>query len=407
MILNRTLLARQPIYSQDLKVAAYELVFRPMSEDTVLQHWDADQATTHVILHAFGDTGLQNISENKPTYINFNMSWLEQAPPFPPEQIIIEIKTPQTLPSQILETLQTLKSKHYRIGLDNFIYHDRLEPLLPLVDTIKIDTLRSSQQQLMNSLAVLHNKSIIKVAKCIETHQQLEQAIELGFDLYQGFFLCRPQSIKGKALAPNRIVVIDLLNKLQDPQVEIDELEQIITRDPTLSLKLVKVINSAQYARGCTIDSIQQIIVLLGLEKLRAWSSVIALSQLSDKPSALLATAMLRARMCELLAEHAQLTPRNMYFTIGLFSTLDAFFDQSLLEILNQLPLTSDFIKALITHEGNAGLLLQSTIRHECAEWDDINWAGLKDLNITPATIESTYLEAIQWSADVCQSTLN
>src|SRR5690606_26475720 len=136
----------------------------------------------------------------------------------------------------------------------------------------------------------------------IETHEQFEFCKALGFSYFQGYFLSRPKLVHGTKTNSNKIVVMRILAELNNPDVSIEEIEKILSEDPRLSIKILKIINSAAYVKSRKIESLKQAIVFLGLKKLKEWAAIIVLQSVEAKTEELLLITMVRAKMCEILA---------------------------------------------------------------------------------------------------------
>lgn len=400
---SRPLFARQPIYDQKLSVFGYELLYRPPSYD---DPFDDDKATSDVVLNAFTEVGLTRATESSHAFINFPTTWLLSPPPFEPQSVVIEVLESVEVTSEILQAVRELKQQGYTIALDDFVYSEAKQALIELADIIKIDVLHMQGEALETLIDQLKPFNKILLAEKVEDYQVFSRCQELGCTLFQGYFLCRPQIIEGQVLPANKLVVMRLLADLQNPDIDIKDLENSISNDPTLSVKLLKIINSAQYNLNKKVESLQKAIVLLGLQKLKAWASVIALSKLADKPSELLMLTLTRAKMLEVLAIEANKGNPDKYFTVGLFSSVDAFFDQPKDIILNSLPLEQDISAALINYQGELGTMLKAAIHFEQGEWGSIDWQSLKHSGVDEEMLEKAYIEALRWSLEIMTSLL-
>ncbi|PIE41626.1 MAG: EAL domain-containing protein [Gammaproteobacteria bacterium] len=403
MTSQQPLFARQPIYDVNLNVKGYELLFRPGDHE---QEFDDDIATSSVVLNAFSEVGLDKATEYSNAFINMPKSWLISPPPFKPKSIVIEILETVDADSDVISAVKRLKQQGYTIALDDFEYDESKRELIELADIIKVDVLAVQGEHLEQLVAILKPYNKVLLAEKVEDYQVYEQCQSLGFTLFQGYFLCRPQVFEGTVLPANKLVLMRLLADLQKPDVSIKDLKKSIVNDPTLSVKLLKIINSAQYALHSKVDSVQQAITLLGLEKLKCWASVIALSKLAEKPSELLSLTLTRAKMLEHLANDTNARNPDMYFTIGLFSSVDAFFDQEKQSILDTLPLEQEVCDALLSYSGPAGKLLQAAINHEQGYWDKVDWPSLSHLNVNEEMLENAYTEGLRWAIGIMSSLL-
>lgn len=396
-----SLFARQPIFDVNLNIRAYELLFRPANEHVDIpqkEGFDGDMATSQVMFSAFTEVDISEISENNPVFVNFTARWLTEAPPINPKQIVIEVLESVEITDQVIEDIKQLSNRGYTIALDDFEFSEQWKPVLEIADYVKLDVLKFDSKHLKQTIQKLAPYKVKLLAEKIEDYEKLKECINLGFEYFQGYFLCKPQNITGKKIPATRLSVMQIIAELQSPDTSIKELEKLISRDPTLSYKLLRIINSAAFSTVKKIDSLHHAITLLGLSQVKSWITLISLTNLSDKPDALLTTSLVRAKMSEILSQKSQLKDQGKYFTIGLFSVLDAFFDQEMTDILKNLPLTDEVKNALLHHQGTEGKILLTVEAFEQARWQNIDWAFLEALSIDKSTLKASFLDAIQWS---------
>lgn len=401
---SNILLARQPIYDCQLNVAAYELLFRP--PQGAAWEWDGDVATSQLVLNAFAEIGFDRATDGKRAFINFTRRWLLEPPPFDPAQVTIEILETVEPDAEVVAAVRALAKKGFVIALDDFVFAEKWHPLLQLASIVKVDVLEHHGAALEQMVQQLSQYNVTLLAEKVETYGVFEHCKVLGFKLFQGYFLCRPQNIKGDALPSNKMVVMRFLAELQNPDVDMGSLEQLISHDISLSTRLLRICNSARYGARTKIDSIRRAMVLIGLQALKQWAGIIALSRMADKPSELITLTLTRARMMELLGEQYNLPERETYFTVGMFSLIDAFFDQTKQTILGGLPFSDAVNAALLHYDGPAGKILRAVEAHEQGHWSDIDWNALHAIGIEQPGFEQAYLDALVWAADIMQSLL-
>ncbi|MBL4680973.1 MAG: HDOD domain-containing protein [Pseudomonadales bacterium] len=389
-------MARQPIYDQMSNITAYELLFRQYGEEHALVV-DGDAATSEVLVNVFTHFNIDDIVGNKKAYINFTEKLIAEPPPFDKRHFVIEVLEDIEINDSLVANLTSLRQQNYVIALDDFIYNDQSHRILPLADIVKIDVLLLSQKELVEHVIALRKYDLTLLAEKVETREMWEFCLDLGFELFQGYFLSKPEIISGKNIPPSKLLVLELLGKLQNPNITVKELDALICRDPILSFKVLKLVNSASYVPRQKIESLTKAITYLGLDLIRSLASLLSLSNLSDKPNALKDQAVLRARMCEKLGEKVSRGDAAAFFSVGLFSLLDAFFDQPLESVVNALSLNQKLSDALLRHEGFYGEILSTVIHLEKAEFDDINWAYLYEYGISPEFINEVHQETIIW----------
>ncbi len=391
---------RQQIYNRDLEVAAYELLFRTSQENraTIV---DGDMATSQLLVNAVIEIGLENLAFGRPAFVNFTRNFIvgDCEIPFDPEQVVIEVLETVEPDAEVIAALTKFRERGFTIALDDYIDSDHRDELLGLADIVKIDLRGYTSERLARDVKRLKKYPLKLLAEKVETAEEFERCKALGFDYFQGYFLSTPQIVQGKALVSNQLSILRLLVKLRDPSVTFDEVVDLVKQDVSLSLKLLRYVNSLSQGTRNQIDSVKQAAIRLGLKKICQIVTLISMSGISNKPKPLLETALIRARMCEILGATKFPDSAETCFTVGLFSCLDAFLDQPLVEVLKELPITLESREALLAHAGPIGRLLSCVIAFERG-----NWEGTRQFGADEATIQSAYLSAAAWAQKEAKS---
>jgi EAL and modified HD-GYP domain-containing signal transduction protein len=394
------LLARQPIFDGNMQVVAYELLCRN-KDLKFISTTDGDAASSQVLLNAFTELSIEQVVGKHQAYVNFTRTLLNSPPPFNRQKLVIEVLEGQRVDAAMLHSLKQLREQGYTIALDDFELDGNSESLVAYADIIKLDVLSLSPEKLRHHIDYLKPFGVTLVAEKVETYEMFEQCKALGFDLFQGYFLAKPRVITGRKISENKQTVLKLLSALHDQDAPIDKIERMIARDTLLSFKLLRLVNSAAFGLSRNVESLRQAIMLLGLTKLRNWVNLLALSNLSGKPHELSIAALTRARMCEMIAtEINQRSRPDSYFTVGLLSTLDAFLDSPLEELLGTLSLSDTLNQAMLNHSGPEGMVLQIVQAHEQGRWQEIDWDYLAGVGLTPERMAEIYVESLHWVAE-------
>lgn len=386
------LIGRQQILDSKLNTFAYEILFRGKDFDLSIQE-SAASATKQVITDTILEIGLNELVGPHLAFINFTaQNLLEKTPlDLPKDRIVVEVLENVTVDQDIIRNLRELSSKGYTIALDDFELTEQWLPLLEFVDIIKLDIMANSLEETRQLIEKLKPYHLKLLAEKVETHAEFEQLKAWGCELFQGFFFSKPNVIEGKRLGVSQTATIQLLAAINNPEVTFQEVGSIISQDVTMSYKLLHFINSSSFALANKINSIQHAISYLGLKEIRRWVNILALSSMSDKPSAVLQTILVRAKMCELLATEIKQNPES-YFLMGLLSGLDSILDLPLERALTQLPLSNTLANAILHKSGQDGEALQYVLDYERWEIGKATFA-----NIEPQRIAAIYLECIQW----------
>ncbi|MCC5860045.1 MAG: HDOD domain-containing protein [Ectothiorhodospiraceae bacterium] len=390
--------ARQPIFSRDLSVYGYELLFRAAGDSDSAEVISGNHATSTVILNAFTVVGLDKLVGRHKAFFNIDRAFLPAATslPFPADRVVLELLEGTRPTPDVLEHLERLRRMGYVLSLDDYQHSADMEPFLSRVDIVKLEVHRLDDVALMERVAELRRFPVRLLAEKIENRERFELCRELGFDLFQGYFLSRPKTVRGNTIPASRLPTLRLLAMLHQSDVDLRELERIISSDVSLSYNLLRYLNSAFFPIQRRIESIHQAVIYLGIRELQSWASLIAMAAVGDKPSELMVTLIVRARMCQQLARKLGYPADNSYFTVGLFSGLDALMDSPMEKVLSSLRLSVEVERALLAREGSHGQLLDCVLRYEAGEWEQVEGSG-----IPAETLIETYLDALDWAREI------
>lgn len=378
-------IARQPILDEDQIVQGYELLYTAGGGDETI-------AAARLTLDALSETGLERL-------VGQSRAWISVTPAFvatdmvlslPPDRTVLEIRPEAALEETTLERLRELRATGYKLAAEHFRLSDSPQAVLSDFDFVKFDMGELGARELARCAFELRAMDAKLVACQVETGEEFELAKAAGAGLFQGFFFCRPHMLPGRRIAPSRAALLALSSALQDPDVQISDLERVISNDVALSYRLLKYINSAYFSLRNEVDSIQRALALLGIEPLRRWATLSIFADVGDQPRELLVTALVRARFCERAGTSADGTPAEL-FTLGLFSVLDALTATPMYTALADLPLAPRLRDALLHHSG-PGHLLDSVIALEDGDFDRAE-------ERSPGCSEH-YVDALEWSND-------
>ncbi len=390
------LIGRQQIFDKDLNVYAYELLFRGSDFD-LMNKTGATKATNQVITDTLLEVGLNTIVGHNRAFINFTTQNILDKTPLhlPNDRIVIEVLENIEIDSRIITNLKELSKLGYLIALDDFVFTDDWTPLVEFADIIKLDIMEMGETKTRQLITQLKPYKAKLLAEKVETYDEYKYLLDLGCTYFQGFFFNRPNIVFGKRLSVNQTAAIQLLNTVNNPDVEFEDLTKIISRDVGLSFKLLHYINSAFFALPNKVSSINHAIAYLGLKEIKRWINIMTLASLSNKPEAVMHNALIRGKMCEELANLSGNQSDN-FFLIGILSNLDSLLDMPLDKALNQLPLADDIISAILHKMGLGGEALKCVISYET--WDT---SAIAFNNFDQSIIGDAYLKSISWAKDI------
>ncbi len=394
-------IARQPILDADKKLVAYELLFRDGPRNT-FPEVDPDKATSRLVSEHFFNVHYKDV-QKLPTFVNFPYQSLINLIPtlLPNNNLIIEILEDCEPTAELLDAVKTLHKKGYRLALDDFIPAPGWKPFLPYISVIKFDIRIVPIHKAAILIERLKKTPIVFLAEKVESHQEFEQAKEVGFALFQGYFFSKPQVIRKKKLNPSVLTVVQLCKEVSKPSVNFDAVDSLISKDISLSFKLLTIVNSSPNVLS-EIHSFKQAIVYLGEEQLRKFVSLLAIASTSeDKPQYLYGLSLQTARFCELIASQAKLSlSSGAPFLTGMFCYLDSLLDFPMAELLDNIPIEQIVKNALLEETGDLGLLVTLAKSYERADWPKVQECS-ELLKLNMSQVASSYDNAISWTSEL------
>lgn len=391
--------ARQPILDRAGGVVGYELLYRRSGESRAADGLSPNQMSLDVVIQAFIDIGLERLTEGRLAFLNFSREMLlnRSFELLDRESVVIELLESVTADPPVLEACARLAEHGYTLALDDYTGAEGHEILLEHARIIKVDVLNLSVEEIESAARPLRGRGHTLLAERVETKEIADACREMGFDLFQGYFFARPEIVGTKGMGADQLSILRLMNLLHDENSGDDQLEETFRRDPALSYKLLRIVNSAAHG-GQGIESIAHAIRLLGRRPLHRWLALLLASSLSvrsDIDLELIHAAVLRGRFCEILGRSR--SQPGPLFIVGLFSLMDALLRTPMPEILEKIDLADDVREALLHRTGPHAPLLELAESYEAGEWDRV--ASLAaSLGVSTVELPDIYLSALGWA---------
>jgi EAL and modified HD-GYP domain-containing signal transduction protein len=399
-------IGRQPIHDATGELYGFELLFRAAAERTQAADGNGenggDAATTATIMAAFSEFPLGDLLGGLPGFVNLTRAFLtgELPIPFDPGLAVLEILETVAVDEQVVAGVKRLREQGYELALDDFVWSAEVDPLIDLVSIVKVDVLSLTWDEIMTTVEHCRRPGIRLLAEKVEDQAMLERCLEVGFELFQGYYLGRPQTLSADSLAPSQALALQLLGRLSDPDVTIDEVEAILRPDPGLTYRLLRLTNSSANGLPRTVSSIRDAVMLVGLQKLRAWMVLISLSSAGSGTD--VSTALTRAHTCELLARglpDRSVRP-DVAFTLGLLDGIAETLGMTPAIMLEGLPpLSGELHAPLLGSPGRLRSILDAVLAYERRDLEGLQTPGTTSM---PASeIAAAYLSAIAWTSRI------
>ncbi len=388
--------ARQPILNLSGNVYGYELLFRSGPQPGFLG--DGEHATRTMIDNTL-IFGMEILSGGLPAFVNCTAEALTEdlAGLLPPSMTVLEIlETVEPLPATIA-ACQRLKTLGFRLALDDFVWKPSLEPLIRIADFIKVDFMASGAAERKRILERLRGYPGVLLAEKVETQEDYQVARAEGFTLFQGYFFCRPLLLKRLKVPANNVFHIELLRVLQEDPLDLRKLSELVKRDPSLTYRLLRLVNSPASAIRQEVRSIQAALMAVGEDVFRRIATLAIASELNaGQPSEILRMAFERARFCELASAWCGMNALEQYLA-GMVSMLPAMLRMPMEEVLSALPLRQEIRSALEGEPNDERRLLDWLEASEQGDWARTDMAA-ESLHMGQDVLLRCYQEAVQWA---------
>lgn len=392
-----TYVGRQPIFDPAMRIRGYQLL--ALSNDADSDESERERRAADTFWTSFVELGLEDVGPDQCAHLAIDRDFLLADGPtlFADDRIAFELSTRDSLEEPILGRLQGLVRDGYRIVFDDYVPGAaEASRALAYTSAVKVDARDEDALEALSSISdSLHRYGVGVVAKNVDTRQRFRDCVAAGADRFQGRFLHEPEIIEGEEVSVDRVGRFELLQIINDPEASLDQFEAAISRDITLSYRLLRYINSVMFAFQKEIGSIRHAVTLLGMRWIRTWANLVILSSVGGSPEALVVSAMIRGKMCERLATRLDIEDTETYFTAGLLSVLDVMLSRPMDEILTQLPLDGVLQAALKDREGTPGRVLATALAYEQSIWSETACEGLKESDMREA-----YLDALLFTRD-------
>lgn len=406
---NKFFLGRQSILDRDQNLAGFELLFRSGQKNSA-QFQDDVTATSVVINHAFNELGLKTVLGKFRGYINVNNAMLmnDMVELLPREQVIIELLETIDINAEIVQRCKYLKAAGYMLALDDLNHYSaKIEPLRGIVDVIKVDIQQLDHAGLAEIMRPLKKWPVQLLAEKVDNRETANHCMDLGFDLFQGYYFAQPIIITGKRLSHSELELLRLIGMVMG-DAETAEIEQVFKKNPGLSFNLLRLSNTAASGAHRRITSVNYAIMELGRRQLKRWLQMLLFAHNKDAtfPDPLLQLAATRGKFMELLVRQMGGNSQELEdgaFMVGIMSLMDTLLSMPLTEILSPLNPPAAVREALLSRDGQLGklLLLIEQLEKNAMDAASLLLAELAPLDVL--RVNAAQVEALAWANSIGQ----
>ncbi len=390
---------RQPVFNRWKRVVGYELLFHAFEgAETSSEENNRTQRVVDAYLHLFHPLRLTG---GKTVFLPAPRSLLmrDLITVLPPSQSVLEVSAKEN--DELVSACFRFKVMGYSIAVTDFLPWAPVRSLVSIANILKVNFGVVTGSERVRAVAAYAMPTRKMLAEQVETAEDFAEAESAGYDYFQGTFFCQPDLLRAKPLTSHQLTYLRIMQLLADEDFEFERVEQVLRTDPSLSFKLLRYINSAAVGVRYRVSSIRQALVLLGERLLRRWLLIaVTTLLLTDKPTELLVTALVRGHMCEQIVNTLRLSLESDPFLVGLLSVLDALLEQPLPELLEELPVSQEIKDALLQLPTPLGQVYALVRAYEQADWQKVG-AIAQTLHLPEASLASLYERAVRWADQV------
>lgn len=393
------MVGRQPILDRRRRVFGYELLFRP-SDELDAAEVSRDDATAHVIADGMLSFGLDRLTHGRRAFIELSPSFLRHdVVKVLPTSVVLQVPCDAPLDGATIEACHRWKREGYALALSHFTPDESSADLLPVADFVKMDFLTANSRAAQaHILAHAGPAASALIASRVEAVEVFNEAVREGFSHFQGYFFEKPSTLQTRVIPRGQIGYLRLLYALNDPNLSVNDLEDLMKHDASLCFRMLRTVNSAAFAQSREVTSIRHALLLLGRDTIRRWASLWVMADLgAEAHPELVEMASMRGRFCEIVsAKKDGADAGGEGFLLGMCSCLDVILERPMASILEELPLTSQVASALLGRDNASRQLLDCAIAYERGDWASClrvaDTAGFQRAWLAPA-----YAEALAW----------
>jgi c-di-GMP-related signal transduction protein len=389
--------ARQPILDRAQNVFGYEILFRNGVED----YFNADpELAARSTLDSSLLFGITTLCHNRRAFVNCTREVLfkDLITLLPPTQAVAEILETVEPEDRVIAACKRLKSSGYLIALDDFAPNDPRIPLCEFADIIKIDVRATRPEERAGMMRRFASPKCKMLAEKIETPHEFQQARDMGFTYFQGYFFCRPELVIGREVPASRVHYVRLLEMVSRREIDMLELEKLLKQEASISYRLLRYLNSPVFGMALEVKSIRHAMAILGEREMRRWIRlVVAVGAAEQTCSELVLMGLTRARFCEMLSDRVQ--SNGDLFLMGLLSMMDAILEVSMEVLLEQIPVERETKAVLLGQKSTLQPLHQLLLAHESGNWAKSSELA-KQLKLSDEEVATHWWEALQWAQE-------
>jgi len=400
-IAKRKYIVRQPI--KDLQGATLGYEIRYAGENTGYGGENGQDFMAAETIYNFFTQSTDPSVKARLNFMTFTTNLLMKNTPklFAPESLVIEVGESVIIHPLAMRFLERYHQEGYAIAVKDFQFAPWFISNLRQFDYIMIDLLHEEEESIRSLVGMAHSMGKKCVFTGVDTEELYQKAFALEADAMSGRYAAEQMFTAVHSSSYLQSNFFRLLVAITKDEPEVEEIEEIISMDATLTYSLLRIVNSAYFALRNRATNIHQAVTILGLGQLRQWIYLMGCSnekgEMDENQEEMLKLSFTRANFASELMRYAKNMPinRNDAYLMGMFSTLQFLIAAPLEDILAEVAISPDVKNALLGHEGRCGMLYDLVLAYERADWSAINRLG-EELGLPMDRLPEIYFQCLE-----------
>ena len=316
----------------------------------------------------------------------------------PPSRTVLSLPAATLDHPDTLQAVHALRAGGVGILLRNFARAPAGLRLASLASFVEVRFSGANVATQARAYAALKQSGLTMVARPVSNWADFDACAALGLNAFVGKLHLTPRpGTTTRGVNPAQAIILQLMQLVKE-NADLAQIEAVLKRDPTLSYKLLRFINSSGFGAGREVQSMRQALTLLGYAPLHRWLTLLlATASTTGYSPVLLETAVVRGRLAELLARDTLgKSEAEHVFVAGMFSLLDRLLGMTMAEVLETIQLPEGVVEALLTRSGRYGPYL--ALAEACELNSDLVAALAIALKLHPEEINQAHLQALAWA---------
>lgn len=407
----KTFIVAVPLFNADMTVTAYRLSDRNGEKlfgtmDDFREFSDSLQTPG---LELVEKLGIEPFAGNAPLFVDVNQFQLLMGIPanmnLAVDKLVCVIPgRTKTDDEAVLDRCAQLKHRGYKLALDRVPLTVRRNPFMEIADYIFIDYKSSGFESDMQLLKSSFSKATI-VFTGIPDMKTFDKFLSVKSALFSGAFYSDPITKDVSDLSPLKVNALRLLKQVSDEEFDLLEIAATIEQDPSLSISLLKFINSSVTGIKRKIESIRSAVAILGQREVKRWATVAISVQLADdSPGEIAKLSLIRAKFAENLATSYELGVfAPSLFMAGLFSLLNVILKKPMDQAINEVAVNERVHMALVDRKGELYEVLDLIYAYEKADWDGVSINLIRN-NVDVDAVTDAFISTLVWYKELLDS---